>query len=105
MQFRNPGIIIGTRTDRCIQLIMIGNVIAVQAFRARLKIRRSVDVGYAERVQIRDDGACLVESEPAIELQPVCADWNAWLCRLCHVIPSECEGPLTDKLTSHFINA
>ena len=38
MQFRNPGIVILARADRRVQLIVIRDVIAVQAFRARLKI-------------------------------------------------------------------
>src|SRR5467141_1582658 len=56
---------------------MIGDVVAMQAIRARLKIRRCVDITNSQRVQVGHDLTCVRKSEPAIELQPVGASWNA----------------------------
>jgi hypothetical protein len=50
---------------------VIGNVVTVQAFGARLEIGRRIAIHNTELVQIRNDFARLPESELAIELQPV----------------------------------
>jgi hypothetical protein len=56
---------------------MIGDVVAVQALWAGLKIGRRINITHAERVQIRDDLPRLRKREPPIELQPVGAGGNA----------------------------
>src|SRR5262245_25885644 len=77
LQLRHPGIIIRARTDHRIQLVVISDVVAVQALGAGLKIRRRIYIAYSERVQIRDSFARLRKREPPIELQPVGAGGNA----------------------------
>ncbi len=56
---------------------MIGDVVAMQALGAGLKIRRGIYIAYSERVQIRDSFTRLRKREPPIELQPVGARGNA----------------------------
>src|SRR5436190_15399036 len=80
MQLRDPGIIIFARADRRVEVVMVGDVVTVQAIGARLKIRRCIHVAYSQRMQVRNDLACLRKSEPTIELQSVGAGWNP-----CHV--------------------
>ena len=70
-QFRDPGVVIFARTDRFVQFVVIGDVVTVQTFGARLEIRRRIAIGDAKFVQIRNDFARLPKSELAIELQPV----------------------------------
>ena len=79
MELADPRLIILVRADRCVELVVIGDVVAVQAVRARLKIRRCIHVTDSQRVEIWDDLACLRKSEPPIELQSVSAGWNAWM--------------------------
>jgi hypothetical protein len=67
----DPSIVFGARTNSGIQLVVIGNVVAVQTLRARLEIRRRVTVADPERVEIRHDLARVGESELPVELQPV----------------------------------
>ena len=57
VQVRDPRIVFLARADRRIQLVVIGDVVAVQAFRARLKIGRRITVADPERMQIRHDVA------------------------------------------------
>ena len=83
VQLRNPRIIIRARADCGVQLVMISDVVTMQAIRARLKIGRCVNVTNFQCIQIGHDLACLGKSEPAIELQPVGAGWNARM-RFCH---------------------
>src|SRR6185437_13446153 len=59
---------------------MVGDVVAVQTVRVRLKIRRCIHVADSQRVEVRDNFPCLRKSEPAIELQSVGAGWDP-----CHV--------------------
>src|SRR6185437_14488338 len=59
---------------------MVGDVVAVQTVRVRLKIRRCINVADSQRVEVRDNLPCLRKSEPAIELQSVGAGWDP-----CHV--------------------
>ena len=61
VQFGDPGIVFLARTDRGIELVVIGDVVAVQTFGARLEIRRGVSIADPERVQIRHDFARLRE--------------------------------------------
>ena len=68
LQLRDPRVIICPRTDRRVQLVMISDVIAVQALGAGLKIGRRVNIAHSQRVQIRDDLARLRKREPPIEL-------------------------------------
>ena len=68
VQLRDPGVIIRPRTDRRVQLVVISDVVAVQALRAGLKIGRRVYIAHSQRVQIRDDLARLRKREPPIEL-------------------------------------
>ena len=79
VQFRDPGIVFFARTDRGIELVVIGNVVAVQTFRPRLEIRRRITIGDPERVQIGHDFARLREGELAVELEPISGAGNARL--------------------------
>ncbi len=85
MQFRDPCVIIGARADGGVQLVVIGNIVTMQSVRARLKIRRCIHVTNPQRVQIGHDLARLRKGEPAIELQPVGASWNARMSPVGHV--------------------
>src|SRR5262245_29201948 len=58
---------------------MISDVVAVQAFRAGLKIRRRVHIADSQFVQICDDLPRVRKRETPIELQPVSARGNAWM--------------------------
>ncbi len=84
MQFRDPRVVVRARADRRVQLVVIGDVVAVQAVRARLKIRRRINIAHAQRMQIRHDLARLGKCEPAIELQSVGAGWDAEMLLPCH---------------------
>ena len=83
MQLGDPRIIFSARTNRRVQLVVISDVIAVETIGAGLKIRRRINVTYAERMQVRHDFACLRKREPAIELQSIGAGWDARMF-LCH---------------------
>ena len=61
----DPGIVFLARADRGIEFVVIGDVVAVQAFRARLKVGRRVTVGDPERMQIRHNVARLRKGELA----------------------------------------
>jgi hypothetical protein len=50
---------------------VVSDIIAVEAVRACLKVRRRINVAHSELAQIRDDLARLRKREPPIELQPV----------------------------------
>src|SRR5207237_9028997 len=67
----DPRIVFGPGTDRRIELVMVGNVVAVETIRARLKIRRRITIADPERVEIRHDLPRLREGELPVELQPV----------------------------------
>ena len=77
VQLRDPGVVFLARADRGIQLVVIGDVVAVQALRARLKIGRRIAIADPERVQIRHDLARLRKGELPVELQPVGRARNA----------------------------
>src|SRR5262249_12605737 len=77
MHLPDPGIIIFARADRRVEVVVIGDVVAVQTIGARLKIRRSVHVAYSQRIEVWDNLAGLRKREPAVELQSVGAGWNA----------------------------
>src|SRR4029077_16819665 len=79
MELPDPRFIILARADRRVEFVVVGDVVAVQAVRVRLKIRRCIHVTDSQRVEIGDDLACLRKSEPPIELQSVSAGWNAWM--------------------------
>ena len=80
MQLRDPGLMLFARGDRRVELVMVGDVVAVQAVRARLKIRRCIHVTDSQRIEVWDNLACLRKGKPAIELQPIGAGWDP-----CHV--------------------
>ena len=62
--------------DFGIQLVVVHDIIAVQASRLRLEIGRGIDIGDAELMQIGDDGCGVPEREVMVELQPVgCAGY------------------------------
>ncbi len=77
VEFRNPGVVILPRADYRVELVMVGDVVTVQAFRACLEIGRCISIRHAQRMQVRDDLARLSEGEPAIELQSVGRTGNA----------------------------
>ncbi len=85
VQLGDPRIVLLARTDRRVEFIMIANFVAVQTLRPRLKIRRGIGVAHTERVQVRDDFACLRESKLPVKLQPVSATGDARMLLLCHV--------------------
>src|SRR5439155_17407087 len=80
----------------CVQLVMIGDVVAMQTIRARLKIGRRVNVTNSQCSQIRHDLACLGKSELAIELQAVGADWNTRPLLFGHIMSSRVETPISN---------
>ena len=86
MQFRNPRVVRFAGTDCRVEFVMIRNVVTVETFGARLKIRRCVSITHTERVQIRNNLARLRKSEPAVELQPIGASRNARMVLLCHFV-------------------
>ena len=71
VQFGDPGVVFFARTDGGIELVVIGDVVAVQAFRARLEIRRGISIADPSACKIRHDFPRLGKSEVPIELQPV----------------------------------
>ena len=71
MQIGDPGIVLLTRPDRGVQLVVIGDVVTVEAFRARLEIGRCIAIADAERIQIRHNFPRLCKGELPVELQPV----------------------------------
>src|SRR5439155_9828042 len=80
--FCDPRVVIRARTDCRVQLVVVGNVVAVQAIRTCLKIWRRINIAHAECVEIRHDLARLRKREPTIELQSVGAGWDARLLRV-----------------------
>src|SRR4029453_16752119 len=81
LQLRDQGVIIRARTYRGVHLVMISDVVAVQALGASLKIGRRINIAHAQLVQIRQDLARLRKREPPIKLQSVSAGWDAWMFR------------------------
>ena len=77
VEFRDPGVVFRARPDGRVQLVVIGNVVAVQALGPRLEIRRSITVADPERVQVRHKSARLREGEVAIELEAISGAGNA----------------------------
>ena len=55
---------------------MIGDIVAVQAFPAHLKVRRRINIAHSQINQIRHDLTRLRKREPAIKLQSVRAGRN-----------------------------
>src|SRR5437667_1566024 len=88
MERPDPRLIILPRPDRSVELVVVGDVVAVQTVWARLEIRRCVHVTDSQCVEIGDDLACLRKSEPTIELQSVGATGNARVLLLCHAVRS-----------------
>src|SRR5436190_7496177 len=76
MQFRDPGVIIFTRSHCDIELVVIGDVVPVHALRAGLEIGRCVGMTDPELIKIRYNFARLPEGEVPVELQAVGRDWN-----------------------------
>ena len=72
VQLSDPCIVIRARADRGIELVVIGDVVTVQAFRARLKVGRRVTVRHSELMQIRNDLAGVLEGKLPIELESIC---------------------------------
>ena len=93
MQIRDPGIVLLARTDRGVQLVVIGDVVTMQAFRARLEIGRRIAITDTERIQIRHNFPRPRKGELPVKLQPVGRGGNTRMLR-CHaeqsflVIPS-----------------
>src|ERR1700719_3133725 len=79
MQFRNERIVLFARADRRVELIMIGNVVTVHAFRTCLEKRRCVNVANSQRVEVGHNFSRLREGEPSVELQPIGANRNPWM--------------------------
>ena len=100
VQLRDPRVVFRARTDRGIQLVVIGDVVAVQAFGARLKIRRRITIADPERVQIRHDLARLRKGELPVELQPVGRAGNARMYLL-----SGSKRPTSNEQFSDFTGA
>ena len=71
VEIGDPGVVLIARTDRGVQFVVIGNVVAVQTFRARLEIGRRITITDPERVEIRHNLSRVVEGELPVELQPV----------------------------------
>src|SRR5579884_1706108 len=60
------------RANLWVQMMMVDDVIAVHAARARTQVRRGVTVRDPELSKIRNQVSSLRESEAAVELQPIC---------------------------------
>src|SRR5690242_21540417 len=91
MQFRDPGVIIFACPDRGVELVVIGDVVSVQALGARLEIRRCVGMTDPELVKIRHNFSRLLEGEVLAELQAIGRDWNSWM-RGFHNVPVVLNG-------------
>jgi len=68
-------------------LVVIGDVVSVQAFGAGLEIGRCVGMTDPELGKIRHNLARVPEAEVLIELQAVGCDWNSWMLGF-HNVPS-----------------
>src|SRR4029453_7693193 len=77
VQFGDPSVVILARTDRVIQLVVIGNFVAMEALRPRLKIWRGITVADPERVKVGHESARLGKGELAVELKSVSRSGNA----------------------------
>ena len=77
VQFRNPPLVIVLRTDRGVEFVMIRDVVAMQALRPGLEIRRRITIANPERVEIRHNLARLIKGKFPVELQPVSRRRNA----------------------------
>ena len=84
MQFRDPGVIIFTRSHCDIELVVIGDVVPVHALRAGLEIGRGVGMTDPELIKIRHNFARLPEGEVLVELQAVGRHWDAGMTCLHH---------------------
>jgi hypothetical protein len=82
-QFGDPSVVILARTDRVIQLVVIGNFVAMEALRPGLKIGRGITVADPERVKVGHESARLSKGELAVELKSVSRSGNARM-RLAH---------------------
>src|SRR5690242_14970299 len=91
MQFRDPGVIIFACPDRGVELVVIGDVVPVQALGAGLEIGRSVGMTDPELIKIRHNFARLPEGEVLVELQAVGRDWNSWMLGF-HNVPVVLNG-------------
>ena len=91
MQFRDPSVIIFARPDRDVELVVIGDVVSVQALGAGLEIGRCVGMTDSELIKIRHKLARLPEGEVLIELQAVGSDWNSWMLGF-HNVPVVLNG-------------
>ena len=47
VQLGNPGIVFLPRADGRVELVVVGNVVAVQAFGASLEVRRDIAIAHA----------------------------------------------------------
>ena len=78
-EFRDPGVIIFARPDCGVELVVIGDVVSVQALGAGLEIGRCVSMTDPKLIKIRHNFARLPEGEVLVELQAVGRDWNFWM--------------------------
>src|SRR5580693_7324636 len=76
VQLCDPGVVFFAGTDRCVQLIVIGNVVSVHALGAGLEIGRGIDIADTECAEVGNDFARPREREPSIELQSIGANRN-----------------------------
>ena len=84
-EFRDPGVIIFARPDCGVELVVIGDVVSVQALGAGLEIGRCVGMTDPKLIKIRHNFARLPEGEVLVELQAVGRGWDAWITCLHHV--------------------
>src|SRR5207247_5749197 len=101
VQFRSPGVVFLTRTNHGVEFVMVGDVVAVQALGACLKMGRRVSIGHTQGMQIRYDLTCLSEREPAIELQSVGRTGNARMLFFCYM-SFQAESPAVSGLLFAF---
>ena len=62
---------LGSAADLGIECIVIDDVVAVEASRGGLEIRREIDVAHAQFREIRHERGSLREGEAAVELQAI----------------------------------
>ena len=61
-------------SDLRIQLVVVGDVVAVHTARARFQDGRGIAVRDAEALQVRDQPARVFEAKPTVKLQPICGE-------------------------------
>ena len=101
VELADPRPVVVCRAEVGVETRRVRDVVAVRTARHGLQVRRRVAVADAERVQVVDDRARVLEREAAVELQPISRDWNSdgWTCghhgRKCKLSASATSAAIT----------